>query len=107
MTTAVRQIISPEARPFLPRHIMLRNDPVRGRWVLLAPERVLVPEDTTVALLQRANGTSSVAEIAADLAATYTAPVEVILSDALELFQDMLDRGYLRLKPQVMEAPNG
>lgn len=107
MTRPARQIISAEAQPFLPRHIMLRHDPVRGRWVLLAPERVLVPEATTVALLKLADGKSSVAEIAAELAATYTAPAEVILADALELFQDMLDRGFLRLKPQIVEAPNG
>ena len=99
-----RRIVTAESRPYLARHVMLRHDPVRERWVMLAPERVLVPEPTAVAVLQLADGRRSAAEIAEALAQTYQAPAELILADALEMFQDLADRGFLRLKE---EAPDG
>lgn len=96
---AERLILTPEAQPYLPRHIMLRHDPVRERWVMLAPERVLVPEATAVAALQLADGKRSIHAIAEELAQTYAAPVEVIEADVLEMLQDLADRGFLRVTP--------
>ena len=40
------------SRPVLPRHARLHYDKVRGAWVLLVPERVLVPDETAVEILQ-------------------------------------------------------
>jgi pyrroloquinoline quinone biosynthesis protein D len=83
----------------LPRHVKLRHDATRGRWVILAPERVLVPDDTAVAVLQRLDGVRSVLAVAEDLAATYAAPVDLILADCLPLLQDLADRGFVALAP--------
>jgi pyrroloquinoline quinone biosynthesis protein D len=49
----------------------LQWDPVRRRQVLLAPERVLVLNETAAAVLARCDGRRSVADITADLAAQY------------------------------------
>ncbi len=95
--TPARRIVMGDVMPYLPRLTMLRHDPARDRWVILAPERVLVPEPTAVAILQLADGKRSVMQIAAALAETYTAPVDVILADAIEMLQDLADRGFLRL----------
>lgn len=95
--TPARRIVTNDVMPYLPRHTMLRHDPARDRWVLLAPERVLVPEPTAVAILQLADGKRNVMQIATELAELYTAPVDVILADAIEMFQDLADRGFLRL----------
>ena len=92
-------VITPESRPYLARHVMLRHDPARDRWVMLVPERVLVPEPTAIAVLQLADGKRSVTDIATELAASYNAPVEVIEADAIEMFQDLADRGFLKVKP--------
>lgn len=89
--------------PKLPRHVKLRHDRTRDRWLILAPERVLVPDDTAVAVLTRVDGASSVAAIAQDLATTYSAPVGLILADSLALLQDLADKG---LVITVTEAPN-
>ena len=89
-----------EARPYLPRHVIFRNDPARERWVLLAPERVLVPEPTAVAILQRLDGKRSIQTLAQELAEIYAAPAELIAADALEMLQDLADRGFIRVKPE-------
>lgn len=90
-----RPVLSADSVPRLPRHVRLRHDRVRDRWVILAPERVLVPDDIAVAVLQRIDGTRSVRAIAEDLAAAYDAPAGVILTDILPLLQDLADKAFL------------
>lgn len=91
-------LLSGDSIPYLPRHVIFRHDPVRGRYVILAPERVLVPDETAVALLQQTDGKRSLAEIAAHLATLYDAPADLILKDAIELYHDLVARGFLRLR---------
>lgn len=76
-----RQIVTRDSRPMLPRHIKLRHDEGRGRWVILAPERVFDPDATAVAVLKLVNGQRTVLDIAAVLAQDYDAPLETILAD--------------------------
>lgn len=102
-STPVRPRIEAGSVPRLPRHVKLRHDKVRDRWVILAPERVLVPDETAVAVLTRVDGARSVAAIAEDLARAYDAPVELILGDSVALLQDLADKGFL---VTVTEGPN-
>lgn len=83
--------------PRLPRHVKLRHDPARDRWLILVPERVLVPDETAVAVLSRVDGTRSVQAIAEDLAATYQAPLNIILADSVALLQNLADKGFLAI----------
>jgi pyrroloquinoline quinone biosynthesis protein D len=99
---ATRPLLTPDSVPRLPRHVMLKHDKTRERWVILVPERVLVPDDIAVAVLQRVDGKRPITEIAADLAVVSTAPVEVILADVVLLLQDLADKGYVALP-----APEG
>ncbi|WP_210530491.1 pyrroloquinoline quinone biosynthesis peptide chaperone PqqD [Rubellimicrobium arenae] len=91
----MRPEIAPESVPRLPRHVKLRHDKARDRWLILVPERVLVPDDTAVAVLSRVDGARSVRDIATDLAQTYHAAVDVILADSIALLQDLADKGFL------------
>jgi len=95
-TSAGRLIVDQQTRPFLPSYLKLRHDPGRGRWVLLAPERILTPDETAVAVLKLCDGKRTVEEIAKALAAEYAAPVEVIAADIQELLQGLADKGYVR-----------
>ena len=95
-TSPGRLIVQGETRPFLPAYLKLRHDAGRGRWILLAPERVLTPDDTAVAVLKLCDGKRTVEEIAAALAAEYSAPVDVIQTDVLDLLQGLADKGYLK-----------
>lgn len=92
-----RAIASPESIPALPRHIKLRHDPGRGRWILLAPERVFEPDDTAVEVLKLCDGARSVRDIATQLAADYNAPLAEIEGDIVQMVQDLADKGVLRV----------
>ena len=69
-----RAIVEDGSVPRLPRHIKLRFDKRRDRWVVLAPERVLVPDETALEILKRCDGETSVDAIVGALAEAYAAP---------------------------------
>ena len=62
-TSPARLIVGGETRPHLPAYLKLRHDAGRDRWILLAPERVLTPDQTAVAVLKLCDGKRSVEEI--------------------------------------------
>ena len=85
-----------ETRPQLPAYLKLRHDAGRGRWILLAPERVLTPDDTAVAVLKLCDGEKTVEHIVQALAKEYSAPADVIRTDVIELLQGLADKGYIK-----------
>jgi pyrroloquinoline quinone biosynthesis protein D len=68
---------------------------VRQRWVILAPERVLAPDDIAVEILQLCDGNRDVAQIIDLLAAKYVAEREAIGVDVTAMLQDLADKGFL------------
>lgn len=80
----------------MPAYLKLRHDPGRGRWILLAPERVLTPDDTAVAVLKLCGSQRTVEEIVEALAKEYSAPADVIRADVLDLLQGLADKGYIK-----------
>jgi len=92
-----RPLVSTQSRPFLPRHVRLQFDPVRGRHAVLAPERVYWPDDIAVEILKLCDGARTIAAISAMLAADYAAPVETIEADVLEFIQSWTDLRLLKL----------
>ncbi len=91
-----RLIVDRETKPHMPPYLKLRHDAGRGRWVLLAPERILSPDQTAVAVLQLCDGNRTVEDIAAKLAEEYSAPADVITADVLDLLQGLADKGYIK-----------
>jgi coenzyme PQQ biosynthesis protein PqqD len=49
-------MIPDTAIPRLPRGVRLREDTLRGRWVLLAPERIFEIDQIGVEILKRCDG---------------------------------------------------
>jgi pyrroloquinoline quinone biosynthesis protein D len=90
-----RTMITGGCRPSIPRFVKLRHDAGRGRWILLAPERVFNPDEIAVSVLQKCDGVRSVSDIAAILADDYQAPADVILKDIIDMLQDLSDKGVL------------
>jgi pyrroloquinoline quinone biosynthesis protein D len=78
-----------------PQHVKFRHDETRGRWVVLAPERLLLPDEPAVAILKLIDGERSVAAIIDDLVRRFEAPREVIAADVMGLLQDLVDKGVL------------
>src|SRR5712671_1130675 len=85
--------VSEASRPVLPRHARLKFDETRQRWVILAPERVLAPDEIAVEVLQLCDGVRSVEAMIDQLAAKYSA--ERIAIDVIAMLQDLADKGFL------------
>ncbi len=95
--TATRAIVESGSVPRLPRHVKLRFDEARDRWVVLAPERVLMPDETALEILKRCDGETSVEAIVDGLARAYEAPAAEIREDVSLLLQDLADKGFNQL----------
>jgi pyrroloquinoline quinone biosynthesis protein D len=76
-------------------HVKFRHDETRGRWVVLAPERLLLPDDPAVEILKLVDGARSVDALVDDLARRFDAPRDVIAADVTTMLQDLVDKGVL------------
>ena len=87
--------VSETSRPRLPRHAKLKFDETRQRWVILAPERVLAPDEIAVEVLQLCDGVRSVDQMIDQLAEKYAADRDAIGTDVIAMLQDLADKGFL------------
>ena len=87
--------VTPDSVLKLARGVKIREDSVRERTVLLAPERTVGLDETGIAILSRLDGEASLDAVATDLANAYEAPKDVILTDASVFLQDLADRRFL------------
>ncbi|WP_298850071.1 pyrroloquinoline quinone biosynthesis peptide chaperone PqqD [uncultured Ruegeria sp.] len=87
-----------EDRPYLPRGVRMQRDEVRGRMVLVAPEKVIELDDIGAAILLRVDGMARFDQIVADLASTYNAPAEMIAQDVQQFLQTLRGRLYLMVQ---------
>ena len=93
---ADRQVAA-DARPRLPHGVRLVHNEAQGGFVLLAPERVFKADAIAAEILKRCTGETTVAAIVDDLAATYAAPRERILTDVTKLLGSLADKRLLEL----------
>lgn len=96
--TAPRQrtVITAVSKPAMPPHIKMRHDAGRGRWLILAPERVFDPDAIAVEVLKLCDGARTVHDIAGQLAKDYNAPPEEIEADIIAMLQDLADKGVVK-----------
>lgn len=83
--------------PRFRRGVRFRYDQVRAAWVLLAPEKLFMPDVVAVEILKLVNGERSIAAISDDLATRFDAPRERIGREATEALEDLSLRGALEL----------
>ena len=83
------------SRPKLASFVRLQHDAVRDRWVLQAPERVLILDDTGKSILERCNGSDAVDEIVTALATEYDAPRKIIEQDVLGVLRLLAEKSFL------------
>ena len=77
-------------------HVRFRFDETRQAWVVLAPERLLLPDEQAVEILQLIDGERGVDSVIDELIRRYEAPREVIASDVVKMLQDLVDKKVLR-----------
>ena len=76
-------------------HVKFRHDATRGRWVVLAPERLLLPDEPAVEILKLLDGSRDVGAVIDTLAQRFDAPRAVIGADVTAMLQDLIDKGVL------------
>ncbi len=92
-----RMIVSESVKPRFASHVRFKFDRRREQWVVLAPERLLLPDETSVEILQRCTGEATLAAIIEQLSFEFDAPRDEIAGDVLALVQDLTEKGILSL----------
>jgi pyrroloquinoline quinone biosynthesis protein D len=90
-----RPTVTEDSVPRLPRHVKFRFDQARDAWVVLAPEKVFIPDEIAVEILKRCNGSTTLRDIIDDLAKTFEAERDVVATDVVTLLQDLADKGII------------
>jgi coenzyme PQQ biosynthesis protein PqqD len=90
-------MIADDARPRLPRGVRLREDKVRDRWVLLAPERVVKVNPIAVEILALCDGSRSLAEIVNGLAERFKADAGRVGTDVRALLASLAEKRMVEL----------
>lgn len=81
--------------PRLPSGVKLRFDKPRDKWVVLAPEKLFVPDPIALEIIKRCDGEASVEAIVDDLAKAFNAERSVIERDVIALLQDLAGKGVI------------
>ncbi len=75
--------------------VRLNHDKARARWVVMAPERMFVPDETALEVLRLVDGARDVEAIVDALAAKFDAPRDEIAADVRAMLDDLVTRGAL------------
>ena len=89
--------IAAETRPRLPHGVRLAHNEAHGGWVLLAPERVFKADGIAMEIIKRCTGEATFVESVDDLAKTFTAPRERVLTDVTVMLRGLADKRLLEL----------
>ena len=95
MTASASSIEGSAVLHFAP-HVRFRFDERRKAWIVLAPERLLLPDEQAVAILRLIDGKRDVDAIIDELAGQFEALREVIAGDVVPMLQDLVDKKILR-----------
>jgi pyrroloquinoline quinone biosynthesis protein D len=95
--TAEAPVISGSSVVKLARGVRLREDPVRGQTVLLAPERAMAVDDIAVRIVQALDGKRTLDQIAADFAEEFEAPAVEIADDVKAFVHELAIRRMLEI----------
>lgn len=84
--------VSSASIPKLLRGHRLREDKVRGRWVILAPERLFELDEIAVEVLKLVDGVRTLDAIVDALTAKFDAPREAIALDVSVMLTELQER---------------
>lgn len=73
--------------------VRLHHDQARERWVVMAPERMFIPDDVALEVLRLIDGARDEDVIVATLAEKFAAPTAVIAVDVRTMLDDLVNRG--------------
>jgi len=91
VTARSRTVLEPASVPRFPRGTRFRYDATRSAWVILAPERLMMPDEIASEVLKLVDGARTITVISEQLATQFNAPHEEILADVLTMLQELAD----------------
>ena len=89
-------MIDEAAVPVFGVGVKFRFDTVRDAWIVLAPERLFLPDEQAVEILKLVDGTRTLAAIIDALATRFDAPRDLIAGDVATMLGDLGDKGVVR-----------
>ena len=92
---AERLVLDESSVPGFPRGVKFRFNKTKEQWVILAPERLLEPDEIAVEILKLCDGTATISAISDSLAEKFQAPRDTVCSDVTAMLQDLADKGFL------------
>jgi pyrroloquinoline quinone biosynthesis protein D len=75
--------------------VRLHHDKARARWVVMAPERMIVPDEIALEVLRLVDGARTEDAIIDALAEKFAAPRAEIAADVGDLLDDLAGKGLL------------
>lgn len=90
---------SPSSVPRFSRGVRLHKDTARNIWVLLAPERVLKPDEVAIEILRRVDGRTSLGAIVDDLCKAFSADRAQIKTDVETFLAGLAEKGFVEAGP--------
>jgi pyrroloquinoline quinone biosynthesis protein D len=92
-----RPLVTEDKKPSFAPHVRFSFDEKRACWIILAPERLLMPDEIAVEVFKLCTGEATAGEIIDDLSERFDAPRDAVSGDVIELVQDMIDKGFMVL----------
>ena len=92
-----RAIVDADTVPRWGRGVRLRFDKARQVWILMAPERVLMPDGVALDIMKRIDGERTVAAVVDELAEEYLAEEDEMSREVVAFLQDLTDRGLVAI----------
>lgn len=92
-----RALVTDQSTPQLKKHVRLHFDKVRNAWALLAPEKVLWPDEISLSILKLCDGSMSVDAMVNGLATEFEADRQEVRDDVRQFLQEWSDRALVTL----------
>jgi pyrroloquinoline quinone biosynthesis protein D len=89
-------VIDEAAVPVFGVGAKFRFDTVRDAWIVLAPERLFLPDEQAVEILKLVDGARTLGAIIDALATRFDAPRDLIAGDVTTMLGDLADKGVVR-----------
>ena len=80
----------------LPPHVKFRFDERRHAWIVLAPERLFLPDEQAVEILRLIDGARTVDAVVDDLAREFDAPRAEIAGDVIAILTELVAKRVLQ-----------
>lgn len=95
--TAAPDAMNEAVVPRFARGVKFRFDETRKSWMVLAPERLFLPDEAATEILKLVDGDRSLGAIVDDLATRFDVPRADMAADVGGMLRDLAEKGVVLL----------